>query len=82
MYFFIDFFVYASYNLIKIREINPDSVLTQRKVFNMKNVILSILILLMFACVACLAWIQYPKESQYEQERLESQICKILENCD
>ena len=48
----------------------------------MKNVILSVLFLLMFASVACLAWMQYPKQAQYEQERLESQICKIFNNCD
>ena len=48
----------------------------------MKNAILSILVLLMFGCVACLAWIQYPKQAQYEQERLESQVCKIFNNCD
>lgn len=48
----------------------------------MKNFIISILALLAFALLGCLAVVASDRESAWQQDRLESQVCRMFNNCD
>ena len=65
----------------QIRGNNPESI-RFRKVKNMKNFIISILALLAFALLGCLAVVASERESAWQQDRLESQLCRMFNNCD